>query len=415
MRWIWATWALVACSGGVEETPAAEDVDFASDLRPLLADNCARCHGESHLAPNDFLDFQTVSQWAEIMVSKIESGEMPPPLADPDCHPYQGDELAGVDPALRDTLVAWIDAGKPEGDLANAPEITIGVPPTLSRQDLVLEAAAPMAPKFVDGNEYRCFLLDDSVDADTYVTGIEFLIDHPQISHHALLFIDPDGGSERLVEDAASKSWTCPGVIPESEWEPIHAWAPSGGAVEFQDGLGMKLAKGDQLILQMHYYSGTTEVLEDRAGYALKLDDTVRKELFYAPLGPNGFVIPAGNPAYTATYEIETSFAYGLTLDVYGVMPHMHLLGSGYDFHSVNGAGEESCISRSDDYDFSTQPTYWFDTPVTLDPTSTVSVSCTWDNSAENPNQQNDPPQDVFWGENTQEEMCFALMYVGIH
>ena len=96
-------------------------------------------------------------------------------------------------------------------------------------------------------------------------------------------------------------------------------------------------------------------------------------------------------------------------------MPHMHLLGTGYDFTSIDSEGNENCIARSDDFDFSSQPTYWFDDPVVVDGAGVLSVSCTYDNSASNPNQQNDPPIDVYWGENTQQEMCFALMYVGIH
>jgi hypothetical protein len=39
-------------------------------------------------------------------------------------------------------------------------------------------------------------------------------------------------------------------------------------------------------------------------------------------------------------------------------------------------------------------------------------VSCTWDNSASNPRQLADPPATVTYGENTQDEICYALMYV---
>jgi hypothetical protein len=89
----------------------------------------------------------------------------------------------------------------------------------------------------------------------------------------------------------------------------------------------------------------------------------------------------------------------------------MHLLGTAYDFHADGDSGE-TCISRASDYDFSMQPTYWFEDPITLPTTDTLSVSCTWDNSADNPLQPNDPPVDVTWGENTQQEMCYGFFYV---
>jgi len=418
MRWSLLGFALIACKGGggSDSSSTAPPLDFANVVRPMLADNCARCHGVSGLGAGlNFTDYDTVKQWAEVMIDRIDSGTMPPPLADPDCHPYEDDDLAKVDPTLSDTLQAWIDAGMPEGDMDHAPEIHVRTPKELTRQDLVLKTAAPMAPHFVDGNEYRCFLIDDDVPEDTWIAGVQFLSDHPQIAHHALLFVDPDGGSERYITEQASKSWTCPSVFPDPGWMQLHAWAPSGGAVEFPDGMGIKVTAHSQIILQMHYYQGTDKTLKDQPGYAFKLEDSASRELFYLPFGPDNFRIPAGDPSYTATENLPMSYLYGLSFDLFGVMPHMHFLGSGYDFHVDNADGSQTCIARSEDYDFSTQPTYWFQTPITIPGTSTLSVSCTWDNSESNPHQTNDPPVDVTWGENTQQEMCFALMYASLH
>jgi hypothetical protein len=154
-------------------------------------------------------------------------------------------------------------------------------------------------------------------------------------------------------------------------------------------------------------------VFEDQPAYALKIADSVEQEMWYVGLGPDRFTIPAGEAAHTE----ERGYPMGLLtggsfgFDVYGVMPHMHVLGSAYSFSTTSPQDEESCISRSDDYDFAMQPTYWFDEPVRIGPRDVVSVSCTWDNSATNPRQLNDPPIDVTWGENTQQEMCYALMY----
>jgi len=433
MGWGWMVMILGACTGdtprpepaggdpgeGLTETGASptDPVDFAEDVRPLLADNCARCHGESGLGPGNFLLWETASQWAEVMIDRIEAGEMPPPQADPECHPYVDDAFAHVDPALVPTLTAWIEAGKPQGDLANAPEVHVRTPTSLSRRDLVLQAPAPVAPQFVDGNEYRCFLLNEAGFAsDTYVSGIEFLLDDPRISHHGILFVDPDGGSEALVEHAASKSWSCPGLIPSPEYVGLHGWAPSAGAIEFEDGMGIRIAAGQQLILQMHYYEGP-EVIEDRPGYALKLEPEVERELFFLAVGPTGFEIPAGEANHTVRLDIPAFILSGLVgappsgLEVFGAMSHMHLLGTGYDFHATSPDGSTSCISRTDRFDFSNQPIYWFDSPVSVDSGGSVSVSCTYDNSASNPNQHTHPPQDVPWGENTQQEMCFALLY----
>jgi hypothetical protein len=45
-----------------------------------------------------------------------------------------------------------------------------------------------------------------------------------------------------------------------------------------------------------------------------------------------------------------------------------------------------------------------------------VHLEATFDNSAENPNNPNDPPRDVTWGEQTTDEMCIAfLQYATAH
>ena len=420
-RKVWVALALAACGRG---DPVEVDTDgptvaagptFAHDVLPMLAANCTRCHGESALAALDFTDPAVASAWAPAMVQRIRSGEMPPPAADPSCHPYRGSEHLQLDPALEPLLVEWIDAGTPIGDLASAPPVEPWKPAALSRRDVELRPPAAYVPQFVDANEYRCFLVDD-VEATTFVTGIETLIDHPRISHHAVLFVDPSGGSEASVQDPATRSWACPEVQPEEDWQFLHAWAPSGEAVEFPDGMGMRLEAGSQLVLQMHYFKGPGETPADRPGYALMLADQVEDELFYLALGPDSFRIPAGDPSHTETLELPMEYlTYGqFSLDVYGLMPHMHVLGASYDFFATTPEGDEACLSRADDYDFSMQPTYWFDEPVRVGPSDLLSVSCTWDNSAENPRQLSDPPRDVTWGENTQEEMCYALMYAAI-
>lgn len=80
--------------------PTGDAPTFAEDVRPMLGASCARCHGESLLAPQNFLDYDTAKAWAEVMLVRIDAGEMPPPAADPACHPYQGAEVMQMDPAL---------------------------------------------------------------------------------------------------------------------------------------------------------------------------------------------------------------------------------------------------------------------------------------------------------------------------
>jgi len=392
-------------------TPTDPGVTFYHDVRPLLAESCARCHTGTGFGPGPFLDYDVSKQWAEVMLTELEAGQMPPPAADPTCHPYVDQEVYQADPALHDTLKAWIDAGEPAG-VDPGTDLQPEAPATLDSPDLVLKTATPRAPNFKDGNEYRCFLIG-RIDTDEYVTALEFVIDHPEITHHALLLLDTGGTAHNKVTDEATQSWGC--SVTDLPGGIIHAWAPSGGALTFPQGTGLHLPVGSELIIQMHYYQAVTDVFEDQPGYAFDVAPTVDREMYYLTVGPLWFTIPAGDPSYTKNYKMPVSWVSSSPLDVWGAFPHMHVLGTGYDIHSEARNGDETCISHADQYDFTLQPNYWFDEPVTVQPDDTFSVSCTWDNSADNPLQFNDPPKSVSWGENTQDEMCYGFLYVSEH
>ena len=43
-----------------------------------------------------------------------------------------------------------------------------------------------------------------------------------------------------------------------------------------------------------------------------------------------------------------------------------------------------------------------------------IYFECTWDNSSNNPNAYYDTPQNVGYGERTDEEMCYAFTLISI-
>ena len=86
----------------------------------------------------------------------------------------------------------------------------------------------------------------------------------------------------------------------------------------------------------------------------------------------------------------------------------MHSLGTGYSF-TVSHGGEEHCIVKGDSYDFDNQQNYLFKEPLEAPANSLYSWTCRWNNSTSNPNLIIDPPQDVGYGEGSEDEMCFMF------
>ena len=154
----------------------------------------------------------------------------------------------------------------------------------------------------------------------------------------------------------------------------------------------------------MHYYQSVEggDSPTDHSGYAFKTTIEPPEHIIrMIPYGLSDFLIPAGDESYTASSSNELPYGF----KVWGVFPHMHMLGSGYDL-SFN----DECVVRSDTYDFNNQISYLFKEPIEFEAGGTIDWSCTWNNSASNPYLQGQTPADTTYGERTNEEMCYAFM-----
>jgi hypothetical protein len=187
----------------------------------------------------------------------------------------------------------------------------------------------------------------------------------------------------------------------------LAGWAPGGLPIEYPDGYGMRVAGGDRIVLQIHYFlSGPDAVgLADSSGYAFRTTDTVDTTVVMYPFGPTTFNIPAGDEAYSKAFTVPLPFSF----DILGVFPHMHVLGSGYEM-TLTHEGESQCLVQSDRYEFGNQQMFQFSEPASVEAGDIVSMECTWNNSESNPELIHSPPIDVGYGERTDEEMCFAFM-----
>ncbi len=388
---------------------------WSADVAPLVVEHCARCHDGTGTGTVTLSTYENVTAISALVDAVLAAGTMPPPAADLDCAPYEGDDGFVLDDEERQVFQAWLGGGMPEGDVGTS-ALKIEAP-HLSRIDAELFIDAPYVPDFDGINEYRCFQMDNPADVELYITGLEPIISNPLISHHTVLFLDNNGTSDGLITDPASRSWKCPEVIPDSEWLLLHAWAPGNNPVEFPDGMGMKVQPDWKPVLQMHYFKPNSSVdgVADQPGYRFTVADSVTKEIFFFPFGPEGFTIPAGKTTHKEKIEydvLDIMYGYPLNITLYGVFPHMHVLGKKYEAWGTDEDGENICISKADSYDFSNQPTYMFSDPITVPSGGTLGYSCTWDNSEGNPDQINDPVIDVEWGEDSEMEMCYGLFYV---
>jgi hypothetical protein len=410
--WFAVAVVAAACNPG-EEPPT-----YWADVRPIIDETCARCHTEGGQAPVSFDDVDVVVAMALTIQGKVDAGLMPPPAPDPTCADYADSDRYVLDDAEKDILHRWIAGGTPLGDEADRPappEVT-----TIAPFDVVVMGAEPYTPQFTanNPNDYRCWAVEVGNEEEIFLTGMEAIVDHDSFVHHAVLFDDGEsllGGSDGWSGGADpndADGFPCDG-FGQGDWSFLHGWGPGASPITFPDGFGLKLQPHAKLIVQSHYFD-SGDVVPDVVGYGLTFAPSVDRELYNLPVYPYRFDhVPAGDPAYTAeeTFKLSDWLPVPLTVSILSVWPHMHLLGTGFDYYITHEDGSETCLVQMDGWDFHNQVPAQYLNPVVVPADSALTLQCHYDNSPENPNQFSDPPTDVIFGEGTQDEMCFAFTY----
>src|SRR3954447_23515069 len=89
--------------------------DLREDVAPILFKNCAACHRDGGMAPFSVLDYDSTVARADEMRAAVAQGQMPPWHAEgPRGHFLNDRRLTDAD---KQTILRWIDAGTPRGDM----------------------------------------------------------------------------------------------------------------------------------------------------------------------------------------------------------------------------------------------------------------------------------------------------------
>lgn len=399
--------AAVGCP--IPEMPAAPaNPTYAKDVASILQKNCQECHRKGEVAPFGLETYEQARKRAADIASVVDERSMPPWKAAPHFGVrFKGDRtLAEKDIA---TLVAWAEAGAPEGDprdLPPAPEFAADW--TLGHPDMVVDIGTDFAVPASGDDIYRCFVIPTSLPKDQYVTAIEFRVGNRRVVHHILAYVDVSGEARKRDAADPGPGYSCfagPG-------EPIHGdlggWAPGIQPSPLPDGIGRSLPKGADIIVQMHYHpSGRPETDRTRIGlhFARK---PIRQTLHWtAALNPE-MILPAGQD----NIEIKAQMPIPVDVVAHAVTPHMHLLGRDMTMSITFPDGHVQDLIKIDDWDFNWQYSYFFEKPIDVPKGSTLNVVAHYDNTSSNPHNPNKPPKKVTWGEATTDEMCVGFLAV---
>jgi mono/diheme cytochrome c family protein len=384
-------------SNAVPENPT-----YAEHIAPILNKHCVQCHRPGEVAPFPLIGYDNAKKWATMAKVVTGSRQMPPWKAKEGFGEFaDSNRLSDVQVA---TIKKWEEMGSPRGDAKREPQApTFASDWPLGKPDLTVSQKQPFKVDSEGTDEYRNFVIKTDYKEPRWVTAMDVKPGNARIVHHVIVFVDNRGQAEKL--EAATKdgqegysTFGGVGFIPSGSFG---GWAPGMRPRMLPTGKAFKLEPGARLVMQVHYNkSGKPETDLTKVGlYFAKspVDQQVELAWFF-----NVFLrIPAGAKNHRQTY----SQPIPADITVYGVMPHMHLLGKEMKAWAVKPDKGIIPLIHVVDWDFKWQLNYLFKEPVNIPKGSTVFVEAIYDNSAENPNNPSSPPRQVNVGEKTTDEM----------
>ena len=386
---------------------ASDTVSFSKDIAPIVYRHCASCHRPGGSAPFSLLTYRDVKERAPLIADVTERRVMPPWLPEPGYARFAGERRLEDDEIA--TIRRWVEQGLAEGDASDrpaTPEWNEGW--QLGAPDLVIALPPYTVP--AHGQElYRNLVATVPLGDARYVSSVEIRPGNPAV-HHARLMIDTTASSRMLDAEDSAPGFDGMSLVSDAGNPEGHflGWTP--GRVPFRgaDDMAWRLNPGTDLVLQLHLRpTGRPEVVAAEIGLHFAARPPRRTPALIM-LGSKIIDIPAGQTDYLVadTYELPVA------VKVLGVYPHAHYLGKEMQGFATLPNGTTRWLIRIMDWDFNWQDEYRYREPISLPAGTVLSMRFTYDNSADNPQNLNRPPQRVVYGPNSSDEMSSLAIQV---
>lgn len=431
----------VRTTGGV----AVLTPTFTRDVAPILFKNCASCHRPGQIAPMSLLTYAEARPWARSIRSKVVSREMPPWYAGADSLKFRNDRRLSEDEFR--TLVAWVEAGAPEGDekdLPPAPQFSDDW--AFGKPDYVIEMPVEYEIPAEGEVPILAYYSKLPFKEDRYLAKVEMKPSNVAVVHHANVHFQPltiPGGAQyvngRFVganhEEMTADQLRGTASVFEINQSQLISYVPGRGYEEYWPGAGKILPAGQWLVWSVHY-TPTGRPERDRMKIGLYFaKEPVRKIIITSQVtvwetgtgtvggalivegkelvadktaGRRGVASPYDSvppiPPYAEGWWIKAIMPIQDDITVYGFQPHAHLRCKEWQYIVTYPDGKEEVLLTVPNYSFEWQLHYELAEPKKIPAGSRFMAVARYDNSLNN-RYNPGPDKNVFWSEQSWDEM----------
>lgn len=387
---------------------------WSDDIACIIYTHCSTCHNDVGIGPFNLMNYDDAFNNRYFMEPRIVDRIMPPWPPNQD---YRAMAHANV---LTDDEIAmfsaWVAAGAPEGNPANAPEVPIfETDEVIINPDVVLTTEEYTVAD-VNDDLYKCFVIQTNWPEDRFVSELEIFPDNRNIVHHVLVYTNTTDGPINNDNDDPAIGYECGGSIEGGDNILFGEWVPGSMPRKLPEGTGIRIPAGASLVLQVHYPEGSegqTDFVTLNINFAE--GENIREVLQDQTLDHQDDIV--NGPLVIFPFETKTfheMYVLPETRTFLAVSPHAHLICTEMWSYAVKPDGEVVNMVEIPNWDFDWQGFYDYTEPIILPAGTELHGYAKYVNDNDNPNVTGIPNL-VTLGEETEDEMMLFfysyLMY----
>jgi hypothetical protein len=412
--------AVMAASVSAAAPPGDAPVTFTKDVAPIFQAKCEACHRPNSVAPMSLMTFEEVRPWARSIKARVASKQMPPWHIDKTVgiQHFENDRSLSNDQI--DTIVRWVDAGAPMGDLKDMPapikwadDNVWNYKSRFGEPDLIVKSPPYRMPAQAQDAWYKPVVPTGLTEA-RWVRAIEIrpsTVKGRRITHHALARLQQEDGTAGAAAASAAPAADDADVGPGLFME----WAVGKQGEIMRPNSGKLMLPGSKIVWDIHYHAVGEEIT-----------DSVELGIYFYPKGKE--------PKYRQVLALFSGVTEGnRNLDIppnavvvnqnFHVMkqagrvenfqPHMHLRGKAMAMEAILPNGTTQMLSYVNDFQFNWHVNYVYaDDAAPLLPKGTILRITAWHDNTTSNKSNPDPNQWVGWGDRTVDEMAHAWVNI---